>query len=613
MKSREGKKHYPTYSGNTACNLLSYLYYGGTDSEAIYELAMEELGEINRRIDCCDFRVGYLTRVLYSFEDRLAPKLVSDIEQTLFSFLFEDCGGHGMCTWTENHRLYIDGSEYLLGQKYPKVLFGDGASGERHMLRAKEKLEKWFEHVEKYGFCEWGSNNYYPETMAALSNLVQYASDEILRRRAAKCFNILCLDIFSRTSNNGGFMFNPACARAYVDNKLGAFVGNYLEKQLRAVKGEILDDYKEKETCVSMLLRTKTKDGSLLYSIPVKVLGLLDKDEKETAFIQGVNVSDYAKYGLKSYSHDNVRYAFESGVISDYRVIAASLRYLCETGMIHSDFLKGISPFGKPVLYRTGLIKLIKRFVPTIWDSSAMEEGKVYTYTKSTFSISAAFDYRVGRALFQQNPLSVNLSYRISLFVTAPYKCSQKKGSPDYWIGGAVAPRAVAYRNTAFAIFDTKRSKLKKTHLFFPTGLFDDIDLSMLDDGILLGRTMGVNVCVRTNPGVYFIPIEESEKEDISLLQDEKVQKGIYTSKYDLINEAAGFHYYCFEVDDTLSFDAFRECMGHSGAVFDKRTKWLKYQGRSNSFSLRYKGDFLVDGKVFMPDFIRPGDLVELF
>lgn len=566
--------------GITAFNLLDYLAQGGVNPDSVRELAKEDIEYIREKQDCADFRLAYMMRILYTFGEKLPKDVHEDIIQVASQFPYEDCGGHGMCTWTENHRLYIDGSEYLAAQK--ELTFADGRSAAKHKARAARKITAGLNHIERFGFSEWGSNNYYPETMAALSNIIQFVSDEAIHKQASNVMDMLLFDICSQTTYNNGYVYNPATARAYVDNKVGTKHGNYLEYHIRMIMGERFGCIKEKEQCFQLLL-----DAPGIYGVPANCIRMLEevkngfgtapeemscghvkvirKDESVRLIesVQGLNISDYHKEGLytdKNNLGDSVRYAMTAGAISDYRLICDNMRYMCGTGLIKNSMLGSLHKLAVPFLYRTGFLGLLKRFITVIWDAAAQERGNVSTYNFGRYSFSAAYAYHVGKPLFQQNTLAINLSHEVSLFVNSPYMSSEHIGSPDYWTGSAIAPWSMVYGNIAECIFDMRNARkgLKFTHLFFPTGQFDEVDVSMAEEGILFGRSCGVNICVRTNRGGHFRPIEESLAKDKSLVAPGKVPEGIYVKEYDFINTAEGFQFYNFEADDKLDFAEFK-------------------------------------------------------
>ncbi len=611
MKDRSSAYKYESVNGEKASNLLEYLAQGGRSEDIIKKLAKPLLKYVTDRKDCADFRAAYLIRVLLSYEDYLPTSLVKHIRDGLLAFPYLDCGGHSMCTWTENHRLYAAGTEYLLARRYPDAFFGDGRDAKFHRDHGEKEISSGLSEMLKYGFAEWGSNNYYSETMAGLANIVQFAGKAALRDKAKKCLRMMVYDVLSQASSVGGVIYNPACSRAYADNKATSDQGNYLEPQIRAMMGEKVTRFKEKEGCMILLLEATDWDGESFFEVPEAWKTLPATDGREIAMVQGVNINDYKKEGLKEYSPENVRSAFKAGAISDYRVICNSMRYLNESGLIDNGMLAPLKPYAKPILYKTGLLKLMKWFVPTGFDGAAMEEGRVYTYACSDYSVSAAFDYRVGKVLFQQNPLAVNIGYKVSLFVTNPFSGPEGSGSPGYWIGSGTAPRTVAYKDFAAAVFDLKHAKkdFKYTHLFFPTGLFDEVDISELEKGFLFGRLGRVNVCVRTNPGAAFVPIAESLKNDKALLQDGKIPAGYYTKEYDLVNRAEGMHFYAFETDVSLPFDKFK---AHAmGRVFGFSPETGALYSDQYECKFSYEGSFSVGGKEFVPEFKRPWEIAK--
>ncbi len=605
MKDRSAAYKYKSVDGEMASNLLEYLAQGGREEETIRELADKIVSFVEARKDCADFRTAYLVRVLYSFEACLPYDVFESIRRALINFPYEDCGGHGMCTWTENHRLYAAGTEYLLALKFPDAPYGDGKDGRYHREHGKREVLLSLNEILKYGFSEWGSNNYYSETMAGLANLVQFTEGEIYEK-AVKCLKMMVYDILSQTTSGDGYVYNPACGRAYADNKTSSDQGNYIEPQIMALRGEKVTRFKEKEGCMVLLLKARNSEGKPLFEFPEEWAKLPDQDGREISLVQGVDIDEYEEEGLKSYSPENVRFAFKAGAISDYRVICNSMRYLRESGLVENRMLRALKPFANPLLYRTGLLKLLKRFVPTGFDGAAMEKGRVYTYACRDYSVSAAFDYRVGQVLFQQNPLALNLGYRISLCVTNPYSQAWEKGSPGYWIGSGIAPRAVAYKNFAACMFDLKnaRKDLEYTHLFFPTGVFDEVDLSELGKGILFGRIGKVNVCVRTDPGVSFLPIETGHEIDKALCQDGKIPEGYYDKEYDLINREPDLQFYAFETDGSLGFAEFKARARQRRFEYSKEKKMLATD--LYDCQLVYDGAFTVGGKEFVPEFKRP-------
>lgn len=597
MINRSCYYRFPSRDGLVASTLLEYLHQGGRDPVMMREAAAKYLARIREREDCADFKCAYLTLALYRFGDVLPADLFEDIKSALLDFPYEDCGGHAMCTWTENHRLYLADAEYLLAQLFGDDVFGDGRSAAYHLSHGREAILRWNADIDRFGFGEWGSNNYFSETLAAICINFECTREADVRESSRRSLDLLLTEICARSA---GTAFNPACSRAYVDNKVSGHHGNYLRKQLAALDGACFDTYKDKESAFIFMLPAGNAEGRPLYELPAAVRAYWQEPVKETALREGLDIRDYRRVGLLRYSPENVRFAMQSGAISDHRLISNSFRYFDETGMADNGFFKPFRPLIKPILYKTPLLRIIKFFCPLIFDAAAHGEGRVYTYTTERVSLSAAFDYRVGKPLYQQNPFAVNLSPKISLFATNPYKSPEKTGSPDYWIGGASAPQAAAYRNTLAAVFRPRRGKGigRMTHLFFPVELFDEVDLSHLQEGLLFGRSGDVNVMVRTNPGAAF----RTEGEDASLRQDLKIQEDAYTGPYDLENRAKGLQYYIFEVDETLPFAEFTKA--RIAPNIRRTGRRISFRSAGHDFALTYRGRFQKDGVPFEPDFI---------
>ena len=129
MKDRKREYNYKSVNGLMASNIIEYIYQGGREPETIRALIENLLNYVRARKDCADFRAAYLVRSLCEYEKELGPELYNEILTELLTFPYDDCGGHSMCTWTENHRLYTAGNELLISEKHPDAVFADGKDG----------------------------------------------------------------------------------------------------------------------------------------------------------------------------------------------------------------------------------------------------------------------------------------------------------------------------------------------------------------------------------------------------------------------------------------------------------------------------------------------------
>ena len=103
-----------------------------------------------------------------------------------FRYWRDEPGTDAMCFEGENHTLLFNGCQYIAGLLFANDTFSNsGRTGAGQARIGRERVVKWLDHVEPVGFKEFLSSNYAPITVAALMNLVDFADDTDLRRRAA--------------------------------------------------------------------------------------------------------------------------------------------------------------------------------------------------------------------------------------------------------------------------------------------------------------------------------------------------------------------------------------------------------------------------------------------
>ena len=196
------------------------LYREGTRSpwSAVYmelpKLELEALGEkappvveehmsralahIHRRLDCCDFSMAALLRMLYRYPRSrlLTPQLREAIGQACIDHIYwvDEPGEEHMCFCTENHQIIHHTNELLAGQMFPdRVFSNNGQTGRWHRQHAEDMIARWLDWRIRFGYSEWNSNCYYDEDLMALPNLVDYAERPELCRRSAGLLDLTFL------------------------------------------------------------------------------------------------------------------------------------------------------------------------------------------------------------------------------------------------------------------------------------------------------------------------------------------------------------------------------------------------------------------------------------
>lgn len=520
--------------------LLEYLMNGGKDKKIIKKMCLQGLSLIDQKYDCSDFRIEIFTRILASYKKVIGQEVEHLITTTLFRFPFEDMSCHSMCTWTENHQLIIDVNEYLLGNMYPNNSFYGNMLGKELASNAYNRLNDWCDFIFRFGFSEYGSTNYYPETLAALGNIIEFCQDEQLKEKFKIVLDLLVYDIFS--SMTPDLTYNKATARAYVDNKINYY--NYLKPHIDGLLGKTIKVNHEREACFFLMLKAKDKHNKLIYQTPKVFIDIFKSKEKELKESNGLNANEYRRNGLLKHKDKNVLYLMTTGTSNSYVALRNVSKYISKHKMWNHSMLASARPYRFIIKVAPKLfIRLMKRKKHNL-KTISYGRGNTYTYVKNNYSISSLTRYQVNKPSFQQVTHMLNLD-GLSVFTTAPAKATDKTGSPDYWIGSRKNADCIQHKNILVVYYH----KPKLTHMYFPLEQFDQVNLDNLNKGLIFARYHNINLFIKTNSGIYFA----ESNNDKSIHQDDKTSK-FNLKKYDLVNTHARNHYYLFEVDDTLSF-----------------------------------------------------------
>jgi hypothetical protein len=110
--------------------------------------------------------------------------------------------------WSENHYIMFASSEFLAGQLWPQETFQPARdflspahdelfqlTGEKRQARAKARVMKWLNNKLIFGWTEFNSSGYYREHMWALLNLVDFALDEGVKKKATLVLDLLLFDL----------------------------------------------------------------------------------------------------------------------------------------------------------------------------------------------------------------------------------------------------------------------------------------------------------------------------------------------------------------------------------------------------------------------------------
>ena len=118
------------------------------------------LDRIDTRLDCADFIIPALYRVLREFsgteylskadEERICKSLIG------YKYWLDEPGEVHACFFTENHQILYHSAEYLIGGMFPDAVFpNNGMTGAEHKAHGEAFLRRWLTWRCRFGFSEW--------------------------------------------------------------------------------------------------------------------------------------------------------------------------------------------------------------------------------------------------------------------------------------------------------------------------------------------------------------------------------------------------------------------------------------------------------------------------
>ncbi|MGH6614414.1 endonuclease/exonuclease/phosphatase family protein [Sphingomonas sp.] len=301
------------------------------------------------------------------------------------------------------------------------------------------RIDAWLTDRLRFGFSEWNAPGYYDEHVLALLNLIDFALDRSIQRRAAMVLDLVLFDLARYTING---MFGVAASRSHFKHKNcgwhespGDLIG-------------ILFDGRHGLFSSLNALSACSFASSRRYSVPDVILKIGRHrpqkwiDRTRTS----INWSEAATYGIGfSDEADVMRWWsraswFTKDVIAGTRKIVE--RYgLAETkpyqdilpktgaiaGLLTGAKLAGyvaagpaapllIPLFGNPF----GQEDEVANAISIITEGSAYTRGNVYTYRTGNAVLSSTQNHRAGQLSFQGSVCQASLSVCATVFTSHP-------------------------------------------------------------------------------------------------------------------------------------------------------------------------------------------------
>ena len=412
---------------------------------------------VDSRLDCSDFAVAGLLRILLKYRNSISPELAERIDGCLlgFKYWYDEPGESRMCFWTENHQIIFHSDELLTGQLFRNEYFREGGmTGEDRIHRAIPLVRRWMGWRARLGFSEWLSNCYFDEDLLALSNLCDFAADPKLRAGARGLMDLIFLEI-ALHSHRG--TFGSTHGRTYARMLLRRMEGTSSASRLVLGVGE----YNDPVSLSAVSLATgRYRCPDVIVSIATDNLPEMLCRERH-----GVQVEEAESHGI-SPSVRNLPFFWGMGTYLHPLVVECSRevseRHRVRVKDVYARAMERYRLQGSP---RPG---------PEI-DPTSLTAVDIQTSRTPKYMLSCAQDYRPGRRGYQQHIWQATLDAEAIVFTNHPGSMDDKS-RPNFWAGNGWLPRAAQNQNIIICIHMIPGSdQLPFSHAYFPRPAFDSI------------------------------------------------------------------------------------------------------------------------------------------
>jgi len=445
---------------------------------------------VNNREDPSDFYMTALLRLYLLNAD--TSKLTSEQETAIedaflnWKFWLDEPNTTYVEMWTENHQILNHSIEYLVGQTFPdKVFTNNGQTGRWHMEHGRAMLLQWIDLRARTGFSEWDSETYYPEDLAPLLNLVDFAEDPEVSTRAAMMVDVI---LFDTAVDSFYGQFGPSSGRITPGSIKSANGSMTTINALAWGQGK----FTTTSNMGAVALATSRK-----YEVPpvIQTLPLDNPEEYLNYERHSFNFEDAAKFGMDVNNINDTPRFWGMGMFTIPETINLTIQTADEWDLWHypdfrdlkdvADILKAINGF-----------EFVSRVLDPDPNGVYMGEVNKVTYRTPDYMLSSAQSFRPGGKGYQQHIWQATLSPYAVVFTNNPDSVrSDDKHRPSYWMGNGRQPRTVQYKNVLIALYDIPRYKSAPkplemrhyafTHAYFPKWAFDEV---IEQNGWVFGR-----------------------------------------------------------------------------------------------------------------------------
>jgi len=445
---------------------------------------------VNNREDPSDFAMTSLVRLylMNAGTGKLTLEQKAAIKDAILNWKFwlDEPNTTYVEMWTENHQILNHSIEYLAGQSFPDEVFtNNGQTGRWHIEHARALLLQWIELRARTGFSEWDSETYYPEDLAPLLNLVDFANDPEVSTRAAMMVDVILFDVA-------------------VDSFYGQFAtssGRITAGSIKSANGSMTTiaalawgqgKFTSTSNMGAVALATSKK-----YEVPpvIQVLAIDTPEEYLNYERHSFNFEDASIYGMDVNNINDIPRFWGMGEFTIPQVIDQTITTADTWDLWHYPDFKDLKDIAK-ILQTIHGLPLASRLLDPDPNGVYMGEVNKVTYRTPDYMLSSAQSFRPGEKGYQQHIWQATLSPYAVVFTNNPDSMrSDDSQRPSFWMGNGRQPRPVQYKNLLIAMYDIPRYKSAPrpletrhyafTHAYFPKWAFDEV---IEQDGWVFGR-----------------------------------------------------------------------------------------------------------------------------
>ncbi len=308
--------------------------------------------------------------------------------------------------WSENHIIMWNSSVYLLEQKYGVSINPD----------AKKMVEHWLDLKINYGFYEFFSSVYFPFSLSAVLNLVDFAEDSVVQQKAVLVANRLLKEVLM-VANNKGVFYQASGRTAYAPGDINVFQSPY--------KNSI-------HSLIYMLTGlgetpNNANAAAFLATSTLDVKGIVEswKSKQDTIYSFGHTLEEGFAINSSVLSPKNKTiFQWSSGAYFHPEVATQTFSLIKEYNLWDHKEFKEFKIF-KDVPIQ--LIPAASQIAASISSSSVISKATIAMFKNKSIALHSNQDYFKGKAGFQQVP------WQATAGILPVYT---KSGGPTDFIGG---------------------------------------------------------------------------------------------------------------------------------------------------------------------------------